>query len=526
MGLEYFMSICRERKREKWYNKILLIIFGIFLSLVVLEVGLQAASFILAVNLAQQNRASFDDNEIRVLCIGESTTQLGGEDSYPFQLEEILNIKSADKYFKVINKGMSSKLSSDILSAVNDNLEKYKPHIVVAMIGVNDGLIGHEKALGFQLFLNKFRTYRLFVLLRHHLIKKYSNEVVPSLDYNLKEDESEDREDLVASERLLNGLMKIKLLEDSINKGLEETKDVGKRKKLIKALANYNMQKEVLLVAIGRHYRLRQKYAEAEKYLKTGIAENENNFGAYIELGRCHKDKGEYIQAVKLFKKSIQMNPETILGYAELGRTYRSLGWDNEVFDICQFFINKKLKNVWIYVEMGIWLKERGHYEQAEKVYLFAIKMNPGDSSAYVQLANVYQAQGMEDKANKYIEQGLLLRKRKQHYSSLTIQNYNMIVRRVLFKGIDLVCMQYPLRDIESLKNILQVRPTDQIIFVENKTNFEEKLNDGEYSKYFSDAFASDFGHCTRDGNRLIAENLADIIFKNFIKKTYVSEER
>ena len=38
-----------------------------------------------------------------------------------------------------------------------------------------------------------------------------------------------------------------------------------------------------------------------------------------------------------------------------------------------------------------------------------------------------------------------------------------------------------------------------------------------EYSKYFSDTFANDFGHCTREGNRLIAENLADTILKNFL---------
>ena len=90
------MTIYCERKKQKWYYKILLIISGIFLALVLLEVGLQTASFILAINHERQNHVSFEENEIRVLCIGESTTQLGGEDSYPFQLEEILNSKKTN----------------------------------------------------------------------------------------------------------------------------------------------------------------------------------------------------------------------------------------------------------------------------------------------------------------------------------------------------------------------------------------------------------------------------------------------
>ena len=72
--------------------------------------------------------------------------------------------------------------------------------------------------------------------------------------------------------------------------------------------------------------------------------------------------------------------------------------------------------------------------------------------------------------------------------------------------------MQYPLRGVESLKNILT--SIKKIIFVENKSNFQEALKQAEYSNYFSDTFGGDFGHCTRMGNRLIAENLSNVILK------------
>ena len=51
-----------------------------------------------------------------------------------------------------------------------------------------------------------------------------------------------------------------------------------------------------------------------------------------------------------------------------------------------------------------------------------------------------------------------------------------------------------------------------KIVFVENKINFEEALKNAKYSRYFSDNFGGDFGHCTRWGNELIARDLAGVI--------------
>ena len=47
------------------------------------------------------------------------------------------------------------------------------------------------------------------------------------------------------------------------------------------------------------------------------------------------------------------------------------------------------------------------------------------------------------------------------------------------------------------------------------KKNFEEALLGADYYEYFIDMFAFDFGHCSRKGNRLIAQNVAEIILKN-----------
>jgi hypothetical protein len=78
--------------------------------------------------------------------------------------------------------------------------------------------------------------------------------------------------------------------------------------------------------------------------------------------------------------------------------------------------------------------------------------------------------------------------------------------------------MQYPLRDIIPLKDYLGQR--NGMIYVENKQNFKEALAKDGYHHYFKDNFAYDFGHCTREGNGLIARNLTGVI----LDKVLVSE--
>ena len=61
-------------------------------------------------------------------------------------------------------------------------------------------------------------------------------------------------------------------------------------------------------------------------------------------------------------------------------------------------------------------------------------------------------------------------------------------------------------------KNIFE--GNEDIIFVSNEENFKETLKTAEYEEYFIDRFAGNFGHCTPKGNRLIAENLTNVILE------------
>lgn len=97
----------------------------------------------------QLNRV--EGKEFVVLCIGESTTDMGraggmkplwipslATHSWPSQLQRILNSIQDEKTFRVINRGVPGTHTSSILRHLPEYLDKYKPDIVLAMVGIND----------------------------------------------------------------------------------------------------------------------------------------------------------------------------------------------------------------------------------------------------------------------------------------------------------------------------------------------------------------------------------------------------
>jgi len=155
-------------------QKAALILFGVFATIIGLEIVLRIGG---AVFLWQQERFNLADvgpgKVIKVLCLGESTTALGGADSYPTQLEESLNSQSNEIKFKVINKGVPAITTKYIAENIKRNLDKYEPDIVITMMGINDREQGESiemtAAKRREFLLDNFRTYRLYALLKDHL---------------------------------------------------------------------------------------------------------------------------------------------------------------------------------------------------------------------------------------------------------------------------------------------------------------------------------------------------------------------
>jgi hypothetical protein len=125
--------------KTSFKQKIILIIFSLFLCAVLLEVGLRIGGFIFFSLQEYKNRRCLKKEGVyKSMCLGESTTALGGEFSFPRQLEALLNQRNAGIKFGVVNAGAPAIDSSGILSLLEVNLNRYKPQLVVCMMGIND----------------------------------------------------------------------------------------------------------------------------------------------------------------------------------------------------------------------------------------------------------------------------------------------------------------------------------------------------------------------------------------------------
>ena len=114
-------------------------VFSVVLYLAFLELFLRIGGFAFLWMQEHKNRQILTaGSHYTIMCIGDSNTAIGGEDSYPSLLEKALNERAGGPKFKVINRGLPAANSTIIMKDLGSWLTQYKPDMVVAMMGAND----------------------------------------------------------------------------------------------------------------------------------------------------------------------------------------------------------------------------------------------------------------------------------------------------------------------------------------------------------------------------------------------------
>ena len=512
-------------------QKIILIIFGLLLFVVLLEIGLRIGGFVFLSLQEYRNRISIKQRgTYRIMCLGESHTALGGKNSYPSQLEEVLNQQNIGIKFSVINKGIPGTNTGIIVSQLEDNLNKYTPDMVMTMMGLNDGgnTIAYEDipVKKTTLFLKSFRMYKLLKLLHQHIINK-AQEIGIYKPRNKKEDVIVRTNDLTqpgnfkGREEMFKKAIELNPGNDGayINLGLcyREQGKYDQAVEMFKKAIGIKPGKVDAYIELGWCYSAQGKCDQAVEMFKKviGIGINPEKVDVYIELGRCYNNQGERGKAEEIFKKAIELNPKDSGAYIELGWCYSRQGKYGQAREMLKKAIEINPKDVEPYFGLGRCYKAQEKYEQAEEIFKKAIEIDPENVELYNGLAICYEEQGKNKSAEEYFKKANRLR--LEYYNSVTRRNYQRLKEIVTQREIRLVCVQYPMRDVEPLKKML--RPHDGIIFVNNEMVFKEAVKQAIYDEYFMDMCRGDFGHCTRKGNRLLAENIADVILKECFKK-------
>ncbi len=306
-----------------------------------------------------------------------------------------------------------------------------------------------------------------------------------------------------------------------------------------------NPKNDGAYVRLGRFYRDQGRLSQAEDSFKKAIELNPKNDGAYIGLGWVYRDQGRLSQAEDSFKKAIELNPKNEGAYIELGRSYRGQSKSSQVEGSFKKAIELNPKSDSAYTELGWFYLTQGKFFQAEDSFKKAIELNSGSDSAYAGLGRSYRGQGKSSQAEEALKQAIELNPKNDraygtlsllyeetgkpelakehaqkaqglrlgHYVPLTDNNYRTLKEILDKRGARLVCVQYPMRSIEPLKKIFEVN-AEGVIFVDNERIFRDAVKKYGYNAYFTDMFAGDFGHCTDKGNRLLAENIANVILK------------
>lgn len=501
------------------------------MALLLIEGGTRVAgSLILGLREKVNVNKALRRGACRVMCIGESTTMF----QYPSFLEKELNKRAGKEEFVVIDCGVGATNTSRIANSFNANLDKYEPQIVVAMMGINDrGVMGQDVN---RSFAERLRLCRLFSLLKAHIMSR----MVKGIDYPGMLGKSG-----IGNDGGKGGRGRIYV--EYGNLLLKENNFEGAREMFSRALARDPGDVEGY-VQLSVMYREKGRFEESEMTILRALKNGSVSDRLVLELGRVLKEKGDYGKAEAVLKKLAELRPGCAEAlpdladiyalkkdyaaaekqYLDAAAKYPNNSWF--IMRMAEFYFQSgdpvkgnaacfrahgvDLENTWPLLDFN---HSGGECEKAERMLLEYLRRHPGSNAVYYKLIDLYTKTGQHNKMKRFAEQnnggsfpaGALAAERIIIESAYV--NYRKVVEMAQARGIKMVCMQYPRRSVEPLRRALS--GCDELVFVSNEENFRDALKTNDYTDLFRDNFAGDFGHCTDKGNRLIAENLADVIF-------------
>ena len=324
-----------------------------------------------------------------------------------------------------------------------------------------------------------------------------------------------------------------------------------------------DLENPVALYNLGLAYEKRKKYKEAEEMFKKVIEMRPDSYPAYIRLSNIYKYTNEPRKAINMSinyfkiytKKYDEFSERELINLAELyiqvnyskeaytilrevlynspdkereifwlGELYEELNKTDEALDLFKAIIQRSPDNYAAYTELAFYYLNNNRTEEAEEIFS---KLKEIDLQyplfAYEEIRNRYKKRSQFDKSDEIFNKGLDI---WTNDDRITQQNYLKLYRMLHEREIKIIVMQYPTVNINELKNYF--RGDEDIVFVSNEENFNKALENSSYDEYFIDSFKGKyayntkiqqyspkkFGHATKRGNKLIAENVANEVLK------------
>jgi len=505
------MNYILKNKIISVLKSIFVILIGIFLSILILEVFLHCFGYVKTHWNKFTNIKTKQPDELRILALGESMTN-SGINPYPKQLQEILsNNPKIFKKIKVINGGVPGSASRDIINNLESYLDQYNPDIVVLMTGINsDQIVNYDQWANIKKEdkTNNIKSIKLIKYFYQNIKSKQRIIInIPNIS-NVQAIEPNNVDDIIQFiTKNIDNLQDVSLLPLLP----EDSQKVSSYEKSLLDKIEFSSNKDIDCMELSNYYVGNNQRKKSTELALKAISFNPNNSNAYQRLSDIQTLSKEY--RVRLIQKAIETNPNNVFAYSALGEVYRIYGEQEKRINVYILGVSKVPNSFDLLYEIGKYYYSQENYIESEKYLQEALnnadKNNGINSNIYQILANIYRKQNRNNEAEKAL--GMATQ------SSDVLENNLPIIAEILKKkGVKLIAMQYPLRDVNILKNILKDYDAS---FVDNKVTFEQAINEKGVDNIFLDMFAGDFGHCTPEGNRIMAENVASIIIEEYFNQ-------
>lgn len=444
---------------------------GVLLALALLEIGLRVAGAIWTEQQQAENTARLsDDGSIRILCLGESTTAYG----YPAVLENVLNEQSRDARYSVFNEGVAGTTTDEILARLPSLLAQYDPHIVVAMVGINDPKSA-EAASPLVAAFSELRVVRLFTLLGEHLSDRARG--VGAGPGEATESSDDTRARLEEAE-----LAQLARDYDEARRILVATTEVNPKayepwRRRIVVEQKLGEEDPSVLLAPSR--------AALEPLLRANPADLDTR----LALARLMIDLRQYEDARDLLLAAPPPASEHPAWRRRVATTFefpsreaaRQRDWNTAVAELEAGLRALPSDAVWIRAEF------------------------------HDRLARGEAKRGREGPAAHHEAEATRLRASLDR--AFTAANYQRLRDRLREHDILLVASQYPGRPIAPVRDMLD--DADDVVFVDNGPVFRTAVDQFGFWRVYYDEFAGDFGHMTALGKGLLAHNVAQAILEH-----------
>lgn len=464
-----------------------------------MEATLQLWSFLYRSQIISFNKFDNQEYDETLICIGESTTGMGLTESYPSQLQMMLDQFFPQKKIKVINAGQPGEDSYQIYDHLPRFIKAHNPTLAILMVGINDGIWKGKikERVSFNPLFNKLLGWSRISKL-YHLMKLNFEQIKQSKIDAARKD---SRISSIAMEgsvfphaKFIKQHPEHRLVIDA----LEKIRD-GKINSAIQDLDIFAKSDAQLLCDF--FYLSTEGFTPTMAKLTTRYCElaqlhNPNDIAVYKKLFNIYTRTQMWDLAKNTLDTIKKVPGKEVLHFnLTIDYYYRA----NRI-DEARGFIFQHFKNI-------------NAHNLKQKVY-------QGTYAPILRSLDLVKTQEAERIRNLLEPPKSTVRttssKKPRFKSDFTTKNYRSIANYLKAHGVDVFAMEYPNLKVKNLKTRIQGL---EIPIVSNYQPFNEMLKSQPWDMFFTDRFAGDFGHFTKFGAQLVAINVIQSLVENGVLK-------